>query len=75
MASTRSAKPDPKTMCRGKWSVCGGKYPQKSESWHICDSCTEKRAKATKAGGKAPISKPAARTTRTKQETAEVAAS
>lgn len=32
--------------CRGKWSACGGKNPAKSESWHLCQACTDVRKAA-----------------------------
>lgn len=51
MATT---KPDPTTMCRGKWSVCGGKNPARSADWHICVECTKKRAAAMRAEKPAP---------------------
>lgn len=62
--AARTPKTGPKTMCRGRWSKCGGKFPSRSESWHLCQACTveywamKKAEKASKAAP-APAAKPA----------------
>ena len=63
---TPTAKPKIETHCRGKWSVCKGKNPSRSEDWHLCQDCTDKRAKAMKAAKPAPAKKPAAKPKATK---------
>jgi hypothetical protein len=65
-ARTPTAKPKSETQCRGKWSVCKGKNPSRSEDWHLCEDCTDKRAKAMKAAKPALAKKPAAKPTTAK---------
>ena len=38
------------TACRGRWSQCGGKNQQVSETWHICHADTKLREEAMAAG-------------------------
>jgi hypothetical protein len=59
VARTPTSKPKIETQCRGKWSVCKGKNPARSEDWHLCVDCTAKRAATLKAA-RAKASKPTA---------------
>lgn len=38
------------TQCRGRWSQCGGKFQQVSESWHICHADSALRDAAMASG-------------------------